>query len=58
MKIKRIVIEYDDDLAIKSLIYTPYELADYYQIIGVFSGMLEEFGICPDDIEYDEEDDG
>jgi len=56
MKIKKIVIEYDDDTAIKSLIYTPYELADYHQIMGVFSGMLEEFIEMPE--EFEEEDDG
>jgi len=56
MKIKRIVIEYEEDLALKSLIYTPYELADYHQIMGVFSGMLEEFIEMPD--EFEEEDDG
>lgn len=56
MKIKRIVIEYEEDKIPKSIIYTPYELADYYQIIGVFSGMLEEFIDAPE--EFDEEDDG
>ncbi len=56
MKIKRIVIEYEDELVLKSIIYTPYELADYYQIIGVFSGMLSEFGIHPQESESEEDD--
>jgi len=58
MKIKKIVIEYEDELVLKSIIYTPYELADYYQIIGVFSGMLSEFGLNPDYENEGEEDDG
>ena len=56
MKIKKIVIEYEEELVLKSIIYTPYELADYYQILGVFSGMLQEF-VSPDE-DDSEEDDG
>jgi hypothetical protein len=36
----KITIEQDGHI----LVYTPHELADYFQIIGVLEGMLSEFG--------------
>lgn len=44
MKIKKITIEAEELGESKTLVWTPYYLADYWQIIGGVDGMLSEFG--------------
>jgi len=44
VKIKKITIEAEELGESKTLVWTPYYLADYWQIIGGVDGMLSEFG--------------
>lgn len=59
MKIKRIIIEHDDETE-PPIAYVPHEKADFYEIIGNVGGALSELGIVPPDQEEKdtEEDDG
>lgn len=59
MKIKRIIIEHDDETE-PPIAYIPHEKADFYEIIGNVGGALSELGIVPpnqvDEKDADEDD--
>lgn len=48
MRITKITIEGEDG---SKLYWTPFSLADYYQILGTFESMLHEFNYHPDNEE-------